>query len=332
MIKVLNEKEIDDTAWRNLLKNSRKATFFQSPECYQFYKKLSFLQPFLYGVSNQGVLTGLVCGYLIAEGGTLKRFFSRRAIIPGGVLLSDDISDTALQMLLDVVKRDIKSKAVYVEIRNYHDYSAYRSVFYSSNFSFHSHYNIHVHADKEEQLLLNLNPTKRRQIKMAELAGVRVLETKEKNPLNQFYKILFELYVTKIRKPLFYYEFFEKIIEEDFCKLFVAIKGDKVIGGMLTVEMNNNAVYEWFICGDDRNSKGYPSVLLTWNAIQYTAANNFRYFDFMGAGSPEKNKGIRRFKSGFGGKLTDMGRYVFISKPFIYRIGIMYLQLIKKMK
>jgi serine/alanine adding enzyme len=75
----------------------------------------------------------------------------------------------------------------------------------------------------------------------------------------------------------------------------------------------NEILYEWFIAGLDKemNSIGiYPSVLVTWAAIEYASQHKIKQFNFMGAGSPHDNYGVRDFKKQFGGEMMDVGRWV----------------------
>ena len=74
---------IDVSQWTYLIRENDTATFFQTPECYHFYASLSFLKPFVYAVSENDKLVGVMCGYIIADGNVVKQFFSRRAIVPG---------------------------------------------------------------------------------------------------------------------------------------------------------------------------------------------------------------------------------------------------------
>ena len=41
----------------------------------------------------------------------------------------------------------------------------------------------------------------------------------------------------------------------------------------------------------------------------------------MGAGNPNKNYGVRDFKSRFGGQLVEYGRFMYIADNMLYRLG-----------
>jgi len=55
--------------------------------------------------------------------------------------------------------------------------------------------------------------------------------------------------------------------------------------------------------------------------IDYAAKNGLKFFDFMGAGASDKDYGVRKFKSQFGGKLVEYGRFLRVYNKFLYSLG-----------
>lgn len=325
--------EIDQTQWDELVAKSPTASFFQTRECYDFYASLSFMKPFIYGVSENDLLVGVMCGYIISDGNIFKQFFSRRAIVPGGLLLGARISPDALQQLLERAARDLSRQAIYLEIRNYTDFSAFRSSFESAGFSYKPHLNFHVATHDVESSLQKLSSSKRRQIKLSIKAGATIEEASTSDEVTQFYNLLKELYKNKIKSPLFPLEFFQKLNALEYGKIFVVKYSKKVIGGIACVLFDNQVVYEWFVCGNDGIDKNlYPSVLATYAGIEYAAKKGFEHFDFMGAGKPDESYGVREFKSKFGGELVEYGRFLFVCKPRLYSLGKQVIQKLKVSK
>jgi len=318
--------EINIAQWQKLLEESSTATFFQTKECYDFYASLSFLTPFVFGVSENNQLVGVICGYIISEGNNLKRFFSRRAIVPGGALLSPEISAEVLKALFETITQILSKKAIYIELRNFNDYTSFQSTIESTGFKYQTHYDIKVETDNEEFLLQELSESKRRQLKSSLNAGVSWEVSSKQGDVEAFYKILKHLYQTKVKKPLFPLEFFEKLVGQSFGKLLVVKYRSQVIGGMACVILENKTLYEWFVCGEERDEKEiYSSVVATWAGIEYAAKNKIPGFDFMGAGSPDQDYGVREFKMKFGGKLVEHGRFLYICKPLMYYIGKFFI-------
>ena len=216
--------EIDAGQWDALLKKSTTFSFFQTRECYDFYTSLSFLEPFVRGVSENGELTGLICGYIIADGGRWKRFFSRRAIVPGGALLHPEISKEALENLLKHTINSLKKKAIYLEFRNYGDFSSFRAIFERAGFEYQPYLNFRVPALDEATSLFQLSSTKRRDIKISQKSGAEIVELQLDDEIKAYYSLLKNLYKTKVKVPLFPLEFFEKIVKIPVCRLFFLAK------------------------------------------------------------------------------------------------------------
>lgn len=325
-VNVIFGDNINIADWDLLFKSSSFATFFQSPACYCFYKELSFLTPFVYAVEEKGELKALVCGYLIAEKHFLKSFFSRRAIIPGGVLLANDSSEEALELLLSVLRSELQRKAIYIELRNLHDYSAYKGVFHKAGFQYQAHLNFQIDIVDYETLWQKLSDNRKREIKISENLGAVCEEVQNEQDVNDFYLILSELYSKKLRLPIFPLEFFLKLCKSPRTNIFVVKYENKVIGGIVCVS-DSATIYEWFICGNDNNIK--VQTMATWTAIQFALVNGYKRFDFMGAGSPEQNYGVRDYKSRFGGERVEYGRFKYVSNTFIYSVMRFLIELIK---
>lgn len=325
--------EINSQQWDELIVKSPTASFFQTRACFDFYASLSFMKPFVYGVSEEDRMVGVMCGYIIADGNKLKQFFSRRAIVPGGVLLDVNISLTVLKEFLNYVAKDLKQKAIYLEIRNYNDYSSFRSVFEIAGFSYQKHLNFHVDTTDLDSSLNKLSSSKRRQIKLSLKAGASIAEIKNEDEIVEFYQILNELYKNKIKTSLFPRDFFIKLNALPSGKILVIKFNEKIIGGIACVFLDKRIVSEWFVCGLEGLDKNlYPSVLATWAGIEYAAVNGYNRFDFMGAGKPDEGYGVREFKSKFGGDLVENGRFLYICKPELYSLGKFIVEKLKKKK
>jgi len=332
-MKLLKSNEIDTEKWQQLIDVSPYASFFQSKACYDFYCSLSFLEPFMIAVEENDKLIALVCGYIIADGNKVKQFFSRRAIVPGGMLLHPEASEQVIQLLLEQTNNHLKSKAIYTEFRNYFDYSAYKIAFQKAGFEYKEHLNFHIETPNSEIALKNLSSTKRRDVKLSKKEGAIITDTKSASDISAYFKLLDELYKTKIKTPLFPVEFFQKIVLLPECHLFVIHLNNELIGGSLCVEMPEKVLYEWFVCGKDGKYKNiYPSTLATWAAIEYSAENGFLYFDMMGAGKPDEGYGVRDFKAKFGGELVEHGRFIHINQPVLYTIGKQAIKILKRKK
>ncbi len=321
---------IDAVEWEVLAKKSANSSYFQTKECFDFFSSLPFMNTFVFGVKENNLLKGVISGYIIANGGFIKRFFSRRAIIHGGALLADNISENALELLLQTVKKELNKKAIYIEFRNNTSYEKYKILFEKNHFLYQPYLNYIVNTSSWEQVYQKISKSKKRQIKKSQSLGVRIIEAKSDTQITDFYSVLKKLYKNRVRKPLFPKIFFEKLVTLSNSKLFLATYKENVIGGIACV-FSYDTVYEWFICGKDEQYKYlYPSVRVTFQGIEYATKKGYKKFDFMGAGKPNKYYGVRDFKEKFGGDLVEYGRFLCINNKILYKVGKMVVNLLGK--
>ena len=333
MIKLLTYPDIDQQQWQQLIECSPYATWFQTDEAYRFYQSVGDMQAFAYGVSEDDNLVGLVVDYTTTEKCKFKQHFTARSIIVGGPLIADNISNEALTALLKAVRAmesngqsPIANRPIYIETRNFHDYSKWKSIFEANGFTYQPHYDIHVHSNAQHQM----SERRQRELKRAIKNGATVAQAQSEQEIRDWYQILHRLYREKVRTPLFSEDFFLQFHRNGVGKYLLVKYEGKVIGGMMCPVLEGKAVYEWYVCGmDEEYRELYPSVVATHAAIEYAKQNDIPLFDFMGAGEPDIPYGVRDFKMEFGGELVEYGRFLCIRKPLIYWIGKMGVKWLK---
>lgn len=315
--------EVLSAGWEHLLSVSLYATWFQSPDAYRFFASLQGeMKPFVFGVQEDDILVGVVAGYVTCERSALKQFFTRRAVIIGGALLDEHISDEALSLLLATLCKQLGSKAIYIELRNLHDYSRWKNVFAAQGFDYQPHLNFQVDCTDSAAVLARMKSNRRRQIRKGLVHGACIAEAQSGKDITAFYTILRDLYRHKVKTPLPSIEFFLRLYHKQYAAFLLVKYQGRVIGGIVCPVLQGRALYEWYVCGLDRQYKQqYPSVLATYAAIEYAATHGIASFDFMGAGTPDTPYGVRTFKSRFGGTEVENGRFLLVCKPLLYRIG-----------
>lgn len=326
-----NIRQIDEKQWRELIYNSSTSSFFQSKECFDFYKSISFFEPFVFSVSENDNLKGVIVGYVQVEKNPIKQFFTKRAIINAGPLLADDISDVTLGKLLMTCVKELKRKSIYIETRNFNDYSRWKTIFEKSGFKYEPHYNFQIDTSTAETVDANMGKSRKRDAKTSLRDGAEVVDDPTLNQVRELYSILKNLYSAKVKTPLFPFEFFEKLFYSKFGRFLLVKFQDRIVGGTVCACLDGKTVYEWFACGEDGVYKNiYPSTLATYAGIQYAAQNGFKCFDMMGAGKPgDGGYGVRDFKAKFGGELVEQGRYIHITNKALYKIGEIGVKLLK---
>lgn len=333
MIEIVGLNEVETAEWRALVECSPVATWFQTPEAYAFFCDLSFVEPCGCAVVTDGVLQGLVIGWVQKEGKGIKRYLSRRAIVFGGPLLADDVTEDALRRLLLQLKDDLKKKAIYIELRNFNDYTRWRGILEECGFRYEPHYNVQVDTSSLESVNGKLDRNRRRNIKKAMDNGLVMESEPSAEDLQQYYAMLERLYRTKVKTPLYPFEFFEKLRQLPQARFFMSKSPDgELLGGLVCVCLEGRAVYAWMACGDDQGHRELsPSVMANYAGIRYAAEKGFPRFDFMGAGKPDDGGyGVRDFKLKFGGELVEYGRYVCVCNALLYQIGKLGVGLMKR--
>ncbi len=310
---------IPRSKWVNLLKTSPVSTPFQSPDYFDFLNSVPGLSAEAYAVEKNNELLALCVIVLQKEAG-IKSYFSRRGIIYGGPLIKENDSN-ALDTLLKKLNIDMKTKVIYVETRNSDSYSYYKDTFQKNGWTYQPELNFHLDCSTEEIAWKNFNTSRKRQIRKALKNGVIVEPAADITEVGEFYELLKELYANKIKKPLPSAEFFIRLYKTDLAKFLLVKLNGRIIGG-ITAPLLDKTIFELNICGLDQEFKdAYPSVMATFAAIEYGYKNGFRKFDFMGAGSPDEDYGVREFKSKFGGTQVENGRFIKVFNPALYNLG-----------
>lgn len=486
MAHILTYDLIDRQQWSELVRTRETGTWFQSPEAYDFFASMpELMEPFVYGVERAGKLCAVCVGYVTVEKNPIKQFFTRRAIIIGGPCLADDASSEEVEALMIAVKNLPSLQGgdegrlpspIYIESRNFNDYSRWKDAFASAGFVYKPHLNFHV-----DPATNNLSDNRKRQLKKSDAVvseGVSELEIRE------WYKVLSELYHTKVKTPLWPIDFFLEAYRQGVGKFLLVKHEGKVIGGSMVVmwkptsdsslkgreetaqvsfakvwgahtadrtqydllkenaianrktpteaeailwdllkgnniglhfrrqhiildyivdficldkglvieldggyhnnpeqkeydeqrtahlqrlgytelrftneellvnpdsvvakikevasklpslkgrtEERLGTVYEWFECGLNAECKDqYPSVMATWGGIQLAHQSGCTRYDMMGAGEPGVPYGVRDFKAEFGGQMVEHGRFLYVCKPMLYRLGVCVVKILK---
>ena len=306
-------------------------------------------------------LRAVCVGYVTKEKNALRQFFTRRAIIIGGPCLADDATAEEAETLMRAVREwpnlnpSLKGRTsrrhtlpfrggqgrglrpIYIETRNFNDFSLWRSGFERAGFAYQPHLNFHIDTSSPDIVEANLGKSRKRDIRTTIREGVRIVELSDERlqargeRVKEFYAILERLYKTKVRTPLFPLEFFLALSRHKDARFLLTEYRGRIIGGTVCVEQAGKCLYEWFACGEDGVYPHiFPSCYATYAGIRYAAENGCPRFDMMGAGKPGEAYGVRDFKAKFGGKEVEYGRYMCVLRPILFKIGTIGVRILKK--
>jgi len=361
MCNVLTYEQIDRNEWSRLAASSSTSTWFQTPEAYDFYaSQPELFKPFVIGVTcdpagTQTHLRAVCVGYVTVERNPIKQYFTRRAIVIGGPVIVNDATSEEVETLMMAVRDQFKildfrlkilNAPIYIETRNFNNYSQWKEVFRKAGFEYVPHLNFHVDTSSVETVEANLGKSRKRDVKTSIRDGAQIIdlandinsEFEREKMVHEYYEILSNLYKTKVKTPLFLESFFQALAKHpDGRFLLVALPKEdgttEIIGGTVCVAQEGKCLYEWFVCGRDGEWKSiFPSSFATYAGIMYAADHGMSRFDMMGAGTPNEAYGVRDFKARFGGKEVEHGRFLCVTKPILYKIGALGVKLLKRLK
>ena len=363
---------ISITDWQEFTESHPGGSVFQSPVMYQQFAASEKHEPLVLGVfGDDGALCGILLGVFIHERGGLAKLLSSRFVVYGGPLISGDEGQkrACLDLLLGELVGRTGRKALFIQFRNFFGWEGYLDVFERHGFTYLERLNYVVNipvrgtgnggrgtsnqqavagndlSEVKQALLANMSASRHRQVRKGLASGAEIIAPENIKQLREFYNILYKLYRYKVRKPLPGWSFFENFYNLTSSRLPHPIPhtpigiirlvkyDDRIIGGILAPVTPGKCIYEWYVCGLDREYREqHPSVLATWAALEYAIANNIGSFDFMGVGRPGIPYGVRDFKARFGGSEVNHGRLTRINNRFLYNIAELGYNVLAVMK
>lgn len=165
----------------------------------------------------------------------------------------------------------------------------------------------------EDEILKQMKPKGRYNIRLAEKKGVKISttdianQTKLSKDIEVFYKILSTTAKRddfNVHDEHFYKKIVETLIPSHNAELYLAHYENKIIGGIIVTFFNDTATY-YYGASSDEHREVMANYLLQWHAIKEAKARGMKYYDFLGI-APESAKkhpwkGVTEFKKKFGG-------------------------------
>lgn len=315
---VVDSKDIKN--WNDFVHNHPNGNIFQTTEMSEVYQKTKNCDPIgLAVVNDTEEILALMQAVIITEKFDFMGSFTGRSVIQGGPLFVEgDIGRKAVAALMSTYDEIARKKALYTQIRNMWDTSNISNLLNGMRYNYEEHLNFLVSLNRpEEDIWKDIHKSRRKGINRFEKSGITIEIIHNKKDIKVFYDIVSETYAN-VKLPLDDYSFFESVFDllasKNMAKFYLAKYEDVYVGARATLNYKGT-IYDWFAGSLSKYSSSYINEGLVWCILKENANKGDQIFDFGGAGNPNEEYGVREFKSRFGGKMTNFGRYKKVHSP-----------------
>jgi len=301
---------------------------------YDFWNGTKGYRSFAYFVfDNTGNIKSLLIGFLQSVSPGLFAKLTTRSVILQSPLYTEEAD---LRLLLEHYKEAIKWQAIYTEIRNHVIDENYTSLCKLLGFQWEGHYNIVKQLPETDELLWKEIGRKRKDgINKAKRYGFIIDKTINPRSIEIFYGLLKTNYKS-LGLPIPDKDFFDiclSDIESSYCRLFNLVEDGSIRISLLAFAYKSklHALY----IGIDKDYtflNKRPVDFFYYEIMKWCLANNISNFDWMGAGKPGEEYGVRDFKLQYGGNLEDYGRFKIIHMPIIETLARHGFRLIGRLR
>lgn len=246
----------------------------------------------------------------------------------GTILRGPEVND---QMIQEITKISQQENAIFVKFEP----DVYKKILdkfnnlvVSPKVAFYPHTFIVDLSKSENELLENLHPKTRYNIKIANRYGVKIEEKTNDQGFEIYLKILFD--TTKrqgfyLHSQQYHRDLWKLLKDAGMVHIFLASYQKKVISAFMIFTLKDKIFYPYGASLDIHREVMAPTLLM-WEVIKYGKSKNLKVFDMWGCLGPnakeeESGYGFHRFKQGYGGQLIEyVGTYDLIINPLLYKI------------
>jgi serine/alanine adding enzyme len=327
---------IDKQKWSAFMLAHPDGNIFQTPQMYEVYEQTKKYKPVVVAaVGNDGELLGILLAVIQKEYSGLLGRFTARSIIFGGPVVGGD-NAAVLDSILSYYLKIVKSKAIYSQVRNFKALNeSLKVVFEKNGLLFEDHLNILISTDIEEkELWKNVKRSRKDGINKAGKQDFEFKYSEKLSEVSNFYNLFIQLY-QKINLPYPDISFFKGIDKLLFgnAKWFSLNHNGEPIIILCALEYNSTLyIFSIGISQDDNLRRLRPVDLFYWEVLRWCSENGIKSFDWMGAGKPDQEYGVRKFKLQYGGELYNFGRFEMIHKKNLFKMGKFGLKFWRKVK
>lgn len=327
---------LPEEKWHRFVKEHPDGNIFHSPEMFQVFARTKGHRPTMWAATNSdGQIQALLLPVQITLKDGLLHRLTTRAVAYGSVLYNPDpAGKEALAVLLRTYAQEANQEALFTELRNLSDLSSVQPVLDDCGFIYEDHLNYLVDLNRPpEAVLQSIGKRTRKKIRRALRQDQVVIEEADRREqVETCYELLHRTYAT-VQVPLadrtLFEAAFDVLYPRGMIKFLLARVGDAYVAGSVEL-IYKDTIYGWY-GGMDRDYSNYiPNELLLWRIFEWGAENDYKAYDFGGAGKPDEEYGVRDFKAKFGGELVCYGRNTCVHAPRLLWLSERGYQLVRK--
>ena len=328
---VSDPSSVQRVDWEAWVMNHPCGTVFHLPAMYEAFLNTRNWKPvLLLALNESGGLSGVLLAVVQREPGVIKGHLTARSVIFGGPV-ADNIS--TVRALLKEYMKVIRGKAIFTQVRNFTTPDEeMRNAFVEAGFSYEEHLNIRVDLTvPEAEFWKGIKQNRKAGINKARKQGFTFRVTTDDSVTESFHRLLGSTY-SKTGLPYPDITFFRALSEhlQGELRWFILEKDSKP-GIILAAFVSKNTLWI-FYPGIDQSQdflRLRPVDLFYWEVMRWGMANGVKTLDWMGAGRPDREYGVRYFKQQYGGELIMSGRFQAVHRPLLMMIGKTGVSLLK---
>lgn len=303
--RILDKSE--ESKWAKFIENHPFASIHQDPAWGHFQEKVPSRGKYWIAVLEKD--SEIIAGTLLVRHKIQGKYCWIYA--PRGPLFSEkmDIQSQLDKLFAAISEIAKKEQAIFLRIDPYDAPSQAFQNFKFTKHGFQPEHTLILDISKnEDEILAQMKPKGRYNIRLAEKKGVKIHQSSSAADIKSFYQLLSE---TTARDKfsghgIDYYESMLQILEKDKkAVLYLAKYDGEVVAGLIATFFNHTATYYYGVSGNKHRNVMAP-YLLHWQVIRDSKARGFKHYDFFGV-APENAQnhpwqGVTEFKTKFGGE------------------------------
>lgn len=311
------------------LPSMKVGNFFHSPELFRITEKTSGSTPYMVVVTDcDGHVKAHMLATIYRRGSLLPLYWYSLGRVYGegdyDIEVDNDnyikIKSKLFELMLDAITKKFRKKlCLYIEFsdisKKMFGYRYFRNHEYFPVRWMQIHNNLITKDPKDRLTDKMLN-----RIEHLYKSGVVTSVSKEKNDIDDFYKMLRNYYRFKFQRFLPKKAFFEQMILSDKCHMIVTKYKKWLIGGCVLIN-NNNDTFLWYSASKRKSFHlQHPGTMTIWYSLLYSKQLGYEHLHFMNVGLPFKKNPKRDFILRFGGKPASCYRWFRFSISWLNRL------------